>query len=35
MTLKNGWLKKTRSSQNVFWMHQKIEDDIKNHFYET
>jgi len=28
----NGWIKKNRSQQNVFWFHQKLDQFIKNDF---
>ena len=31
----NGWLIENRKRQNIFWMHQKIEEEIKNSFYNN
>ena len=30
----NGWLLENRSNQNVFWMNQRIEEQLKNEFYQ-
>ncbi len=30
----NGWLDENRSNQNVFWMNQRIEEQLKIEFYE-
>jgi LAO/AO transport system kinase len=30
----NGWLDENRSNQNIFWMNQRIEEQLKIEFYE-
>ena len=33
--LESGWIKENRSNQNIFWMHQKIQEQLKSKFYDA
>ena len=33
--LESGWIKENRSNQNIFWMHQKIQEQLKSEFYDA
>ena len=33
--LENGWLSSNRAKQNIYWMHQRIEEHLKADFYEN
>jgi len=32
--MESGWIKENRSDQNIFWMHQKIKEQLKSDFYD-
>ena len=33
-TMKSGWITENRSDQNIYWMHQKIKEQLKADFYD-
>jgi LAO/AO transport system kinase len=35
ITLKNGYFRENRNSQSVYWLHETIEEEIKNAFYNN
>ncbi len=32
--MNSGWISKNRSAQNIYWMHQKIKEQLKTDFYD-